>query len=175
MSHRDRRLVTCRTVRTAGFSLVEILLVILIILMLAGAMVVYVLPQQEGAQRQTTQLKLTEIESALSLYKTNVGTYPTEEQGGLKALRRKPMYENEKMGERWAGPYLKPGAKLDDAWGHTLRYEIVDKTLTEDTSGPDFRLYSVGPDGQPDTDDDIKLYDVKEMEQAEMFMNEGQE
>ena len=53
-----------RTARNAGFSLVEVLLVIVIILMLAGALVVYVLPQQEGAQINTTKLKLNSIESS---------------------------------------------------------------------------------------------------------------
>jgi general secretion pathway protein G len=150
--------------RTAGFSLVEILLVILIILMLAGAMVMYVLPQQEGAQKNTTLLKLGQINKALSLYKLNLGTYPSEEEGGLDALLRKPAYEDERRGEKWRGPYLELGATIDDAWGHRLRYEIVDKALTEEKTGPDYRLFSVGPDGQPDTDDDIKLF--KEEEQT---------
>ena len=150
--------------RTAGFSLVEILLVILIILMLAGAMVIYVLPQQEGAQKNTTRLKLVDINRALNMYKLNLGTYPSEEEGGLDALLRKPAYEDEKKGEKWSGPYLTPGATLDDAWDHRLRYEVVDKALTEEKAGPDYRLFSVGPDGQPDTDDDIKL--VKEEEEA---------
>ena len=122
--------------------------------------IVYVLPQQKGAQINTTKLKLNGIETSLNMYKTNVGTYPNEDEGGLSALMRKPNYDNEKLGERWMGPYVKRGTTLDDAWGHALQYEIIDKTLTEDTSGPDYRLFSVGPDGQPETEDDISLYDV---------------
>lgn len=153
-----------RTHRSSGFSLVEVLLVIVIILMLAGALVVYVLPQQEGAQRNTTRLKLTQIEQGLNMYKTNVGVFPNEEQGGLSALLRKPGYENEKLGERWAGPYLKRGTALDDAWGNALQYEMVDPTLTDDPTAPDYRLYSVGPDGQPDTDDDIHLFEANPLD-----------
>ncbi len=147
-----------RLANAGGFSLVEILLVIVIILMLAGALVVYVLPQQEGAERDTTRLKLQQIEQALKLYRTNIRSYPTEEQGGLEALMVKPTFENEKVGDRWPrGGYLTRGATLDDAWGHPLRYNLVDRTL--DPDGPDFRLYSVGPDGQPETEDDVTLYD----------------
>ncbi len=146
--------------RAAGFSLVEVLLVILIIMMLAGALVMYVVPQQEGAQKDTTLLKLQNIESALALYKMNLVKYPTEEEGGLRALLRKPTYENEKLGGRWAGPYLRRGATLDDAWGHLIRYETVDKTLAADPLAPDYRLFSVGPDGQPETEDDVNLYEV---------------
>ena len=152
--------------RSAGFSLVEVLLVIVIILMLAGALVVYVLPQQEGAQRNTTRLKLTGIESGLNLYKTSVGSYPNEEQGGLNALLARPEYEDARLAERWTGPYLKRGTVLDDSWGNVLVYELIDKTLTDDPTGPDFRLFSVGPDGQPDTEDDIPLYQINPLDPA---------
>jgi general secretion pathway protein G len=145
--------------RGAGFSLVEILLVILIIVMLAGALVVYVLPQQEGAQRDTTMLKLRNIQKALDVYKLNIGSYPSEEQGGLRALVERPTFENEKLAAKWNGPYLERGTPLDDAWGFLLVYELIDKSLVDDKSGPDFRLFSVGPDGVRETDDDLKLFD----------------
>lgn len=147
----------------AGFTLIEILLVITIILMLAGALVVYVLPQQKGAEKNTTKILLTQVAQALATYRLNVGSYPTEEQGGLGALLVKPTYENEKLGEKWAGPYLTPGTKLVDSWGNPLRYELVDKSVQTDANTPDYKLYSVGPDGIPDTDDDIKLFDDKDL------------
>jgi general secretion pathway protein G len=145
----------------AGFTLIEILLVITIILMLAGALVIYVLPQQKGAEKNTTRLLLNQVQSALDTYRLNIGQYPTEEQGGLGALLVKPTFENEKLGDKWQGPYLKPGTKLEDAWGNKIRYELVDKTVQTDPGAPDYKLYSVGPDGIPDTDDDIKLFDDK--------------
>ncbi len=145
----------------AGFTLIEILLVIVIILMLAGALVVYVLPQQKGAEVNTTRLLLNQVQSALDTYRLNIGSYPTEDQGGLGALLVKPNFDNERLGEKWQGPYLKPGTKLEDPWGNKIRYELVDKTLTTDPGTPDYKLYSLGPDGIPDTDDDIKLFDDK--------------
>ena len=148
-----------RVRRAAGFTLIEILLVIVIILLLAGALVVFVLPQQEGAEKNTTKLKLSQIATALDTYRLNLGRYPSEQEGGLDALLKKPNFDNPKLAEKWQGPYLKPGISIDDAWGHPLKYELVDRTLETGSgaSGPPYKLYSVGPDGQPETDDDVKL------------------
>jgi len=144
----------------AGFTLIEILLVIVIILLLAGALVVFVLPQQKGAEKNTTKLKLTQIATALDTYRLNVGKYPSEQEGGLDALLKKPTFENPKLAEKWQGPYLKPGVSLDDPWGNKIRYELIDRAVTADGDEKNslpYKLYSVGPDGQPDTDDDIRL------------------
>jgi general secretion pathway protein G len=141
----------------AGFTLIEILLVIVIILLLAGALVVFVLPQQKGAEKNTTRLFVSQIANALDTYRLNLGHYPSEQEGGLDALLKKPAFENERMGEKWQGPYLKPGTILDDPWGNKIRYELNDRSGdNEKTGGLPYKLFSVGPDGQPDTDDDIK-------------------
>jgi type II secretion system protein G len=143
----------------AGFTLIEILLVILIILLLAGALVVFVLPQQQGAEKNTTKLLLNNVANALDMYRLNLGHYPTEEEGGLKALLVKPTFENEKMGEKWQGPYLKPGTTLQDPWNHDIVYEPLNAATAVDDKNKvklPYKLYSVGPDGQPDTEDDIK-------------------
>lgn len=149
----------------SGFTLIEVLLVIVIIMMLAAALVVFVLPQQQGAEKNTTKLLLQQVENCLNTYRLNIGHYPTENEGGLGALLVKPTYENERLGEKWQGPYLKPGTKLEDAWGHPLIYQLSDTTATtgkEASSASPYTLSSSGPDGQPDTDDDIKLYDPKD-------------
>jgi general secretion pathway protein G len=146
--------------RAAGFTLIEILLVIVIILLLAGALVVFVLPQQKGAEKNTTKLLLQNVDQALTTYRLNIGHYPTEQEGGLDALLKKPQFENEKLGDKWSGPYLKPGTTLDDPWGNKIRYELADTTSSaenEQKGGLPYKLFSVGPDGQPDTDDDIKF------------------
>jgi general secretion pathway protein G len=146
--------------RRTGFTLIEVLLVIVIILMLAGALVVFVLPQQENAEKNTTKLMLQNVETALDTYRLNMGRYPTTEQG-LEALVAKPTFENEKLGEKWSGPYLKPGTKLEDPWGNKIRYELADAAATGDEANknaPRYKLFSTGPDGQPDTTDDIKAH-----------------
>jgi general secretion pathway protein G len=150
--------VRSRTAPTAGFTLIEILLVIVIILLLAGALVVFVLPQQEGAEKNTTKLLLNQVGTALDTYRLNLGHYPKEDEGGLDALLVKPNFESERIAEKWKGPYLKPGTRLEDPWGHKLRYEVVDRTLeTDQKAALPYKLSSIGPDGQPDTDDDIRL------------------
>jgi general secretion pathway protein G len=155
---------THRPVET-GFTLIEILLVIVIILMLAGALVVFVLPQQEGAEKNTTKLMLNQVSTALDTYRLNLGHYPTEQEGGLDALSQKPTFENERLGEKWQGPYLKPGTKLVDPWGHKLHYELADRAAEGEKKGAlPYKLFSLGPDGQPDTDDDIKLMQESDKE-----------
>ena len=149
----------------SGFTLIEILLVIVIIMMLAGALVVFVLPQQKGAEKNTTRIMLQQVANALDTYRMNLGHYPTEQEGGLDALLKKPTFESESMGEKWLGPYLKAGTSLEDPWGHTIRYELNDATTSsggntsdaEKNGGLPYKLFSSGPDGQPDTDDDIKI------------------
>src|ERR1051326_4054680 len=126
----------------AGFTLIEILLVIVILLLLASALVVFLLPQQEGAEKNTTKLLLNQVSTALDTYRLNIGRYPTEQDGGLNALTVKPNFDNPRLGEKWQGPYLKPGTRLEDPWGHAIRYEVVDKSTAADDktkSGPPYK------------------------------------
>ncbi|HWI60190.1 MAG TPA: type II secretion system major pseudopilin GspG [Bacillota bacterium] len=146
--------------QAGGFTLIEILLVIVILLMLAGALVVFVLPQQKGAEKNTTKILLQQVANSLDTYRMNIGHYPSEQEGGLDALLTKPTFESESMGEKWLGPYIKPGVSLEDPWGHKIHYELNDTTTsgdTEKTGGLPYKLFSLGPDGQPDTEDDVKL------------------
>ena len=156
MTIRNLRWAGTRARRASGFTLIEILLVIVIILLLAGALVVFVLPQQKGAEKNTTKLLLSQIGNALDMYRLNIGHYPKEDEGGLSALLTKPTFENERLGEKWQGPYLKPGTRLEDPWGNKLVYETVERAVDDKKEGLPFKLYSIGPDGQPDTEDDIK-------------------
>jgi len=150
-SWRDRR------AHASAFTLIEILLVIVILLLLATALVVFVVPQQKGAEKNTTKLMLTQVAGALDTYRLQLGHYPSEQEGGLDALLKKPTFENEKLAEKWQGPYLKPGTSLEDPWSHKIRYELVDTAVEGEQQGAvPYKLFSVGPDGQPDTDDDIK-------------------
>ena len=144
-----------RRMNRGGFTLIEVLLVIVIILMLAGALVVFVLPQQEGAEKNSTRWLLQNVETALDTSRLNMSRYPTTEQV-LSALISKPTFENERQGDKWNGPYLKPGTKLEDTWGNPIRYELVESTDESNKSAARYKLYSVGPDGQPETADDIK-------------------
>src|SRR4029078_3376517 len=92
--------------KRAGFTLIEILLVIVILLRLPSALFVFLLPQQEGAEKNTTKLLLSQVATALDTYRLNLGRYPSEQDGGLNALATKPNFENTRLGEKWQGPYL---------------------------------------------------------------------
>jgi len=136
-----------------GFTLIEVLLVILIIGMLAGIFIVGYAGVQSRAKIDATRNKLkASMGTAIELYNMHVGHYPTEEEGGLQALRTKPTFSDEKLTEKWAGPYLTEDPV--DAWDHAFHYETLDPAQVTELGVP-FKLWSDGPDGQDGTDDDI--------------------
>ena len=83
--------------RLGAFTLIEVLLVIVIIMLLAGAIVAFVIPQQEGAEKNTTRMLVNNVKGSLDNYRLNIGHYPTEEEGGLLGLVQKPEFENENL------------------------------------------------------------------------------
>jgi general secretion pathway protein G len=129
-----------------GFTLIEVLLVILIIGMLAGVLVVTIGGTQDGARIDTTKLTIQKLENKVQTYYMHVGHYPTEAEGGLDALQNKPNFEDSKAGEKWRGPYVK-AQELNDAWGNKVNYEPGE--------GGKFKIWSNGPDQQSSTEDDI--------------------
>ena len=136
-----------------GFTLIEILIVIGIIMALMAAAVVAYMPQQKGARINTTKIALEEVGNAIEMYNTNIGHYPSDQEGGLEALRTKPSFENEATGQNWHGPYLKKEPL--DAWGNKFRYTLS-QSGTSDADLTPFKLESNGPDGMEGTEDDIK-------------------
>ena len=137
-----------------AFTLIEILLVIVILGMLATVAVMTLSGTREGAMQDTTSLKIEEIMQALEVYKMNVSVYPTEEEG-LPALVTKPEFQDEAMGKKWRGPYLKKKTVPKDAWGSDLSYRVVED---ETTGRKRPRIYSFGPnkDDESGEGDDIK-------------------
>jgi general secretion pathway protein G len=147
-----RRRRSARRVRAgAGFTLVEVLLVILILGMLFGVLIVAIMPAREKARSDTTKLLLDQVENAMERYQMDIGHYPTEEEGGLNALLTKPSFEDEKTGQNWSGPYLKQEPR--DSWQRPLHYERVE--AAEPGAKP-FHIWSSGADGQDGTADDIR-------------------
>jgi general secretion pathway protein G len=122
--------------RSNGFTLLELLVVIVIIGMLAA----YVGPKYFGqlskSQVQVARAQIDGFEKALDQYRLDTMHYPTTEQG-LAALWAQPA--NEPL---WRGPYLKKAIPLDP-WGNAYAYTTASKV-----PGRDFDLTSYGKDGK---------------------------
>lgn len=128
-----------------GFTLIELMLVIVIIATLAAV----VFPRFVGrAQQARVAAAKADINSnlalALDLYEMDNGFYPTTEQG-LEALLRKPA--SSPIPQNWQGPYIK--RKAIDPWGNTYMY------VSPGIHNEDYDLYSLGSDGSEGGVDDI--------------------
>jgi general secretion pathway protein G len=118
----------------AGFTLLELLVVMVII----GLLVSYVGPRffaQIGkSEVKATRAQMDALEKALEQYRIDTGRFPSSEQG-LAALFTRPNNE-----PRWAGPYLKK-TPPPDAWGHPFQYKSPGEH-------GEFDLVSMGKDGR---------------------------
>lgn len=144
-----------RNRRAAGFTLLEVMLVMLILTMLVGVGIFGYSKTQAKAERQTTRLVINDVENAVRNYRRVVRHFPDEDEG-LNLLISPPA--DETQAELWAseGPFY-PGGKLPkDAWGNELIYKRTDEDVAN-TTGIFFRVYSPGPNGEDDggTGDDI--------------------
>ena len=120
----------------AGFTLVELLVVLAIIGLIAGLVAPQVLRYLGAARVETTQAQLKNIGSALELYYLDSGKYPSTDVG-LNALVAPPN-----DGSVWNGPYLKSDAALKDAWGNRFSYEQAGEPVS-------IVIKSLGRDGKP--------------------------
>jgi len=119
----------------AGFSLVEILIVVAIMGLLIGLVGPNVIRQFEGSKAKTAAIQIQQIRSALDIYLTDVGRYPSESEG-LQAL-----ISASGGAAGWAGPYLRDGRLPNDPWGRPYRYQP--------TADMPNRVISLGADGAP--------------------------
>ena len=137
-----------------GFTLIEIMLVVIII----GVLVAMIVPNIAGRSEQArTTAARTDIESnlatALDLYQLDNGRYPSTEQG-LDALMHQPGAAP--APPKWNGPYLKKKKMPKDPWGRDYVYAFPG---TRNASGYD--LSSLGPDGA-ESKDDIANWELDE-------------
>ena len=121
--------------QSAGFTLLELLVVMVIIGLLAGFVAPRYFAQVGKSQVKAARAQIDALDKALEQYRIDVGHLPTSEQG-LAALNAPPPGE-----QNWAGPYLKKEVPLDP-WGHPYSY------AEPGTHNNDYDLGSMGKDGR---------------------------
>ena len=128
-----------------GLTLMEVLLVLVILVVLGSMVGIFVRRAQQTADINAAKAQIGFFEQGLEWYQQEVKNYPTTQQG-LESLRQAPS--DLPNPDRWKGPYLEKDVPLDP-WDRPYQYELID---------PDnFRIWSLGPDGQDGTDDDVEL------------------
>jgi general secretion pathway protein G len=123
-----------------GFTLIELMVVIVILGILAGLVLPRFMGRTEEAKRTKARLQIENLEGALKLYKLDNGAYPTTDQG-LEALVQKPS--TGVIPRNWReGGYLEKGKVPEDPWSRPYVY------ISPGVKNKDFDLRSLGADGE---------------------------
>ena len=121
--------------RLRGFTLLELLVVLVVLGLLAGIVAPKYFSQLGKSEVKVARAQIEGLAKALDLYRLDSGRYPTTEQG-LAALVTRPSNE-----PKWGGPYLQKGVPLDP-WGRDYGYKSPGEN-------GEYDLISLGKDGQP--------------------------
>lgn len=132
----DKRRTAARVNAEAGFTLLELLVVLGILALLATFAAPQVLRYLGKARTDAARLQINAISSALELYALDNGAFPAQ-QVGLGALMQAPAGV-----QRWSGPYLKKAEGLVDPWGRPYQYRIPGKAQP-------FEIFTLGRDNAP--------------------------
>ncbi|KPJ78739.1 MAG: type II secretion system protein GspG [Deltaproteobacteria bacterium SG8_13] len=143
MKAKKNRLIT----DTRGFSLIELMVVVIILGILAMYIGPKLMGRTEQARETQTRIQIEALETALKLYKLDNGIYPSTEQG-LLALVEQP--ESGIIPKKWRkGGYLEKGKVPQDPWGNEFIY------VSPGVNG-DYDIISYGADGVPGGEDENK-------------------
>ncbi len=121
-----------------GFTLLEMLVVLVIIGLLAGLVGPQIFGTADKAKVQTAETQIKMLKNAIGTFYLDIGRYPTTEEG-LASLNASPA--DEKIKAFWKGPYLAENLPLDP-WQRPYQYQRLDQPTQP------FALYSLGADGQ---------------------------
>ena len=120
--------------RVSGFTLLELLVVLVIIGLLVGYVAPRYFAQVGKSEVKVARAQIKALEDALDQYRLDVGHYPATQQG-LTALNEQPAGET-----RWQGPYLRKNLP-NDPWGHPYQFRAPGEH-------GEYDLWSFGRDGQ---------------------------
>lgn len=140
--------------RNAGFTLIEMLVVLVIIGLLAGLVGPKLFGKVDSSKVQTAQTQVKMLKGTLESMRLDIGRFPTTEEG-LTLLNTAP--KDEKIRSRWRGPYLDDDLPLDP-WGAPYQYAVPG------LNAQPFALYSFGADGKrggEGTDADVGYLPVR--------------
>ena len=143
-----------RVVRAEGFTLIELMVVIVILGILAGLIIPRIMGRPDEARAAKAKIQIESLETALKLYKLDNGSYPTTDQG-LQALVEAPG--GGQLAKNWRqGGYLEKGKVPKDPWDRDFVY------ISPGVHG-DYDLSSYGADGEPggeEKDKDINSWEM---------------
>lgn len=137
-----------------GFTLIEVLVVVVILSILAAAIVPNIMDKPEKARMVTVKQDIQTLENALGLYNMDNSRYPTTDQG-LEALVSKPTLAP--IPKHWSKDGYLPRMPKDP-WGNPYRY------ISPGQHSSKFDVYSLGPSGEPGADDVIGNWNLHEQE-----------
>ncbi|MGN6113640.1 MAG: type II secretion system major pseudopilin GspG [Luteimonas sp.] len=122
-----------------GFTLLEMIVVLVIIGLIMGLIGPRLFGQADKAKVQTARTQVQMLKGALETMRLDIGRFPTDEEG-LGLLVTRPS--DPALGARWSGPYL-DGAVPEDPWGYPYRYS------PDPSPNQPLTLFSTGADGKP--------------------------
>jgi general secretion pathway protein G len=132
---RTAKVSRIQTASAAGYTLMELLVVLAILGFLALVATPQVLQYLGGARVSTAKTEVENLSAALDLFKLDVGRHPSTEEGLAALLKEPPGVTT------WNGPYVRRAANLIDPWGRAFVY------VSPGEHG-EFDLYSYGAEGE---------------------------
>jgi len=127
--------------RQAGFTLVELLVVLVILSLIMGLVGPRVLSYLSDSRVKAAKLQIDLLSAALDLFYLDTGRYPSKSEGLDVLIERRPSVEH------WNGPYLQQNALPLDPWGNPYEYRIPGDTTA-------YEIVSLGADGREGGTDD---------------------
>ena len=147
-----------RAAARGGFTVIEVLIVLAIILMISGLVAISLFGRRDQADIDVTKVNMNTLRSALDAFRFDMRRYPTDEEG-VAVLWDREQLDPEADGTKWTQYLSKP--MPNDQWGNPWGYSQESEDFESDEENASavapYDLWSNGPDGEEGTDDDIRL------------------